>query len=229
MNTARHIAARQRRPDLSATIAVLIAATGLVACVPAPLKGEFSEINPQAIVTGGGAPPMPVRWGGVVLSISNLPTVSCFEILGRPLDLSARPKRSDVSEGRFLACRDGFQDPEVFAPGREVTVVGQLIGSEAREIGDHVYQYPTVAASEVYLWQPIEPVQDPIVVDPFLGQYLYAYPYFYYPVVYVTAVRPPQEAGAEAAARAQMRSTASLDAAAARSSMTPRGGARPRR
>lgn len=231
MNTARHPAVREGRPALFATIAALTAALGLGACVPAALKGEFTEIKPETVAAVEGvAPPAHVRWGGVVLSLSNSPTVSCFEVLGRPLDLSARPKRGDASEGRFLACQDGFRDPEVFAPGREITVVGELVGSEPRQIGDHVYHYPTVAASDVHLWAQIEPAGDIVVVDPFLSHYLYTYPYYYYPVVYVTPVSPPMDDMVDAAARAQMRSTsAKLDAASARPSMAFRGTARPRR
>ena len=73
-------------------------------------------------------------------------------LYGQRLDGNGRPRQDDRSEGRFLACRGGFYDPEVFKPGREVTVTGRVDGHEQRNIGEFGYRYPRVQADVIYLW-----------------------------------------------------------------------------
>lgn len=166
--------------------AAALAALVLSACAaPAPLRGEFAQLTPQQAVQGrsgdAAVAPTRVRWGGTILSMKNSQQESCFEILSRPLSYSARPLDGDRDEGRFLACYKGFKDPEVFKPGREVTVVGTLTGFETRKVEDFSYTYPQVAADDIYLWQERrDPPTD--VVDPFFYPYPYYYPvYYYYP------------------------------------------------
>ena len=93
-----------------------------------------------------------VRWGGRIVQTHPQAAQTCFEIVGIPTDGQARPIAVDRSDGRFLACRGGFYDPEVFKPGREVTITGTLQGFDAGHIGDYAYDYPRVAADVVYLW-----------------------------------------------------------------------------
>src|SRR6185437_7046096 len=59
--------------------------------------------------------------------------------------------------GRFVACKQGFYDPEVFAKGREITVTGSLDGTVQHKIGEYDYTYPRVAANTIYLW-PKRPI-----------------------------------------------------------------------
>jgi outer membrane lipoprotein len=93
-----------------------------------------------------------VRWGGRIVDIHTDKLFTCFEIVGAPLDSSGRPREVDDSNGRFLACRDGFYEPEVFKSGRELTISGKIDGYETRKVGDFDYRYPRVAAEVVYLW-----------------------------------------------------------------------------
>jgi outer membrane lipoprotein len=93
-----------------------------------------------------------VRWGGKIVDVHTEKLFTCFEIVGAPLDSSGRPREVDDSNGRFLACRDGFYEPEVFKSGRELTISGKIDGYETRKVGDYDYRYPRVAADVVYLW-----------------------------------------------------------------------------
>jgi outer membrane lipoprotein len=132
---------------------VLALTTLLGACVtvPAPLAGQFSPVQPEesaAKETPGAA----VRWGGRIVDVHTEKLYTCFEIVGVPLDSSTRPREVDESTGRFLACRNGFYEPEVFAAGRELTISGHIDGYETRKIGEYEYRYPRVAADVVYLW-----------------------------------------------------------------------------
>jgi len=134
-------------------VLALALATALSACatVPAPLVGQFSTVQPEQ-AAASQTPGESVRWGGRIVDIHTEKLYTCFEVVGAPLDSSGRPRQVDESTGRFLACRNGFYEPEVFAEGRELTVSGHIDGYETRKIGEYDYRYPRVAADVVYLW-----------------------------------------------------------------------------
>ena len=142
-------------------VAASTLALGACATVPKPLEGPYANTQPAAAGHDGER----VRWGGEIIRVDTTADRSCFEILGRELDDSARPRRRDESAGRFLACRSGFYDPEVFTKGREVTVTGTLAGSEERKVGEYEYRYPRVDADVIYLWQ--QRVARPYYYDPY--------------------------------------------------------------
>lgn len=124
-------------------------ALGGCATVPKPLQGDFASGSPAASAPEGAR----VRWGGMILSVEPKPGLTCFQILARELGESGRPRLTrDHAEGRFLACRNGFYDPAIFERGREVTITGNVSGSETRKVGDYDYQLSRVAADTVYLW-----------------------------------------------------------------------------
>jgi outer membrane lipoprotein len=131
----------------------LLCACTLNACVsmPTPLQGQFSVLLP-AESGERNASGERVRWGGTIVKVDTHSDHSCFEIVGTQTGSDGRPERLDKSEGRFIACRKGFYDPEVFSAGRELTVTGSITGFESRKIGDYDYRYPQVAAEVVYLW-----------------------------------------------------------------------------
>ena len=140
---------------MSKSIVLIPVLASLAACAtaPVPLKGEFSTLVPSVAVADNHSGER-VRWGGEIIKVSPSENETCFEILSRELDASARPRKRDNSDGRFIACRAGFYDPEVFTKGRELTVVGNLDGSEVGRVGQFDYTYPKVAAEAVYLWPP---------------------------------------------------------------------------
>ncbi len=119
------------------------------ATVPRPLQGEFAAMRPLDASSANGTQ---VRWGGSIIAVEPRTGETCFEVLGRALNERARPRETDTSDGRFLACRNGFYDPEVFKAGRDITVTGALAGDEIRKVGEFDYRYPRVNAQAVYLW-----------------------------------------------------------------------------
>lgn len=151
---------------LRSSLPLILLALAGCATAPKPLQGDFAAAPSQADAANG----QKVRWGGEIIRIVNAADRSCFEVLARPLDASARPLRRDRSEGRFLACRSGFYDPAVFEAGRDITVTGTVDGSELRKVGDYDYRYPRVAADVIYLWSEREMVN-----------YAYPSPWFYDP------------------------------------------------
>ncbi|MGA8278578.1 MAG: Slp family lipoprotein [Rhodanobacteraceae bacterium] len=155
--------------------ALLAATLGSCATVPVPLQGEFNAVVPNGVVKSGQTG-QHVRWGGEIISVKPKPEQTCFEILDRELGVTARPREraGDVSGGRFIACRSGFYDPELFQRGREATVVGRVIGTETGKVGEYEYTYPLVAADAIYLW-PERPVytrsyyDSPFFYNPYWG------------------------------------------------------------
>ncbi|QAU23896.1 Slp family lipoprotein [Dyella sp. M7H15-1] len=157
--------------SLAAACALLAAC----ATVPQPLQGNFANVtslNAQQSSANGTQ----VRWGGDIISTEPSQQSTCFYVLGRPLDNEARPVRNNNSQGRFVACRTGFYDPEVFKPGREITITGAIQGTMTRKVGDYDYAYPRVEAEVIYLWpkRPVVvnyPYYGPGWYDPFWGPY----------------------------------------------------------
>lgn len=124
----------------------------LTSCVTVPqqLKGDYPALNPDDIKESDLQ--TPVRWGGVILDTRPESDHTCFEILARKLDTSMRPDDIDQVSGRFIACKPGFYDPEVFAKDREVTVTGKVIYIDIGKVGDYDYPYPVVDIEFMSLW-----------------------------------------------------------------------------
>lgn len=133
---------------LALTLGLVLSAC---ASAPTPLQGQYSALLPDDAARRQASGEL-VRWGGRIVSVEPQSQRSCFEIIALPLAASGRPLKVDRSEGRFIACRAGFYEPEVFKTGREITISGRIEGFESRKVGDFDYRYPRVAADVVYLW-----------------------------------------------------------------------------
>lgn len=181
---------------------LVVAAAAMSACatVPKPLAGTYNDASPSS-AQKGATQGTQVRWGGRIIKTEPEQQQTCFFMLSVPLDSAARPRENAPGEGRFVACKNGFYDPEVFSPGREVTFTGTLDGSMTRKVGKYDYTYPKLDVSVVYLWPkriqvrqpywgpsyyPYDPFWGP-TYDPFWGPY----PYWYSPRVIL--VHPVQK------------------------------------
>lgn len=140
-----------RAPRNRIAVLALVLAFGGCATIPTPLQGNFSALAPGA-ATQRDATGQSVRWGGTIAAVETLAGQTCFQLVGRPLDDESRPVMSDRADGRFLACRQGFYEPQVFAKSRSLTVTGRIVGYETRKVGDYDYRQPKVAAEVIYLW-----------------------------------------------------------------------------
>ena len=187
----------------SITLASAVALLAACATVPKPLEGNYADVSTLG-AQQGGAGGTHVRWGGEIIKTEPGPQETCFYLLARPLDSQARPRsvgEDDKQQGRFVACRAGFYDPEVFTRGRELTVTGTLHGIVSRKVGDYDYAYPRVEADVVYLWprRPRVVNYPPGFYDPFWGPgwgpwgpgYWGGYPYWRQPRVIVVPRSPP--------------------------------------
>lgn len=122
---------------------------------PAALQGgPFATLDPAQAAQGARATE-PVRWGGIVAEARPGADRTCFLVVSMPLDEVARPERADRPGPRFLACAHGFFEPEVYAPGRLLTVLGYVTGTSSEKVGGYAYEAPVVDAYSVYLWPRI--------------------------------------------------------------------------
>ncbi|MCB1568649.1 MAG: Slp family lipoprotein [Xanthomonadales bacterium] len=170
-----------RHPVIIASVlAALASLAGCASAPPKPLRGEFAAIVPTQ-AAGNGQIGDQVRWGGRIIAVQPTPQETCIELLSRELSSSAKPSGNpDHSQGRFLACRNGFYDPAIFTNERDVTVTGRIVAYETRQIGEYAYRYPRVAADVIYLW-PEQSETRAYYADPFwpmhYGAWGWGYPY----------------------------------------------------
>jgi outer membrane lipoprotein len=157
-------------------VIVILAVSGCTT-VPEQIQGTYAEISPARVepaVFGQS-----VRWGGSIIDAQVEKNSTCFEILSRGLDKYLRPQLTDQTAGRFIACKAGFYDPEVFTRGREVTLTGRIRNIEIRQIDEFSYSYPVIDVDQLVLW---EVRQEVMVIDhpydPFYHPYYWGDPYW---------------------------------------------------
>lgn len=122
-----------------------------------------------------------VRWGGTISAVSNLENRTVITVVDRPITRSGEPLADERSTGRFIAEAKGFLDPDVYKPGRRITVVGHISGIRSSKIGEYVYDYPVVQADALYLWQEYtkpEPYPYPYYPWPYYDPF-WPYPYYH--------------------------------------------------
>lgn len=148
----------------------------------APGNVQIVQVRDQAQQFRGTV----VRWGGNIVSTRNERDRTVLEIVGRNLDREGRPLEEDRSLGRFLVKTEGFLDPAVYKPEREVTVRGRIVDVISQPIGEFRYVYPVVQADDIYLWKPRPPPQprypyyhDPFFYDPWYPWWPYYRPWPY--------------------------------------------------
>ncbi len=111
-----------------------------------------------------------VLWGGVIVETANRPTETSILIRQTGLDAESRPRNKDRSLGRFIALVPGFLDPAIYRAEREITAVGEVLGSQTLPVGGSPYSYPVIGARQIHLWElrpAYSPYYDPYPPWPF--------------------------------------------------------------
>ncbi|WP_064602653.1 Slp family lipoprotein [Photobacterium sp. J15] len=94
-----------------------------------------------------------VRVGGIIAAVTNLEEHTRIEVVSLPLTKDGRPILDKKPQGRFVGYIDGFLEPMEYRPGRLLTVVGRVSGSEQGTVGEFKYQFPVIKVSGDQLWQ----------------------------------------------------------------------------
>ncbi|WP_065089588.1 Slp family lipoprotein [Acidihalobacter prosperus] len=123
---------------------------------PALAQQAQTAPAPQAVARNARAPATPMAWGGTIVKVDNEAHDTLITVLAYPLDDALRPKLRDSTIGRFIVRARGFVEPLIYAPGRELSVIGPVTGFRQGEIGQQPYQYPVVSEQAMHLW-PLAP------------------------------------------------------------------------
>jgi outer membrane lipoprotein len=116
---------------------------------PSPLKGKT------------------VILGGLIAQVRHVKNGTLIEIVQRELDYWGKPRRTDRTGGRFIVHQPRQLDLLVFAPGREITIAGEITGADERSAGESAILYPLIKAKEIKLWPREKPGWDkPQFLDP---------------------------------------------------------------
>lgn len=102
-----------------------------------------------------------VLLGGDIIETEPLPSKTSIVVLQRPLGSRAKPSKEKGSKGRFIVMAEGFLDPAIYRAGRQVTLVGKVVGKDVRPIGKIEYVYPLIEMKELYLWPLEESANEP--------------------------------------------------------------------
>ena len=137
-------------------IGLLVLAAECRSAIP---KESLRQVHPE--ITFQGLIKDPERYkgkvilvGGQIVSTTVRESESWVEILQQPLDWKQRPQNTDVSYGRFLVRFQGFLDPAIYATGKQITVLGEVLGEKVQPLNEMEYTYAVLLPREHYLWKP---------------------------------------------------------------------------
>lgn len=96
-----------------------------------------------------------VMFAGAIVGLRTEKDGSTYiELVQRPADRRGEPLQTDETGGRFIAVSKQFLDPAVYRRGREITVVGAVIGDTVKPLGEMAYRYPLLQVEALHLWDP---------------------------------------------------------------------------
>lgn len=115
--------------------------------------GTFSQLQDHPEFFVGKV----VLLGGKVIETKASSGHSEITVLELPLGAGNRPLDTDRSAGRFLVWISRYLDPEIYKGGTFLTVVGKVMGSEQRLVGNYNYRYPVLGLIEAKTWKKLRP------------------------------------------------------------------------
>ncbi len=102
--------------------------------------------------------------GGSIAAVRSMREGSLIYIYESPLDYWGKPIRKNGVRGLFLVYTGMFIDPNIYTPGNQITVAGEIEGTTLQLPGYTEltrYSYPVLISKELKLWSgkpsPMEP------------------------------------------------------------------------
>jgi len=92
--------------------------------------------------------------GGTITQTSEVKRGTLIEVTQKRLDYWGKPERTKKTGGLFLVFYPGPLNMLAYAPGADVTVAGEVLGTSSPMIGDQQYADPILLVKELKLWQP---------------------------------------------------------------------------
>jgi len=223
--------------------AAILALSGCASQLPESIRGDGSKLTTYTQVQAASVETIgeQVRWGGVIAEVRNGENASELEVVGFRTRSAGRPEVNDDSYGRFRVIVNGFVDPEVYAKGRLITVLGTYTGIERGTIGEYNFDFPVVRASGMELWRETQPRASDWRFDVYSPRYRwymygvtpfgvnpYYYP-FYYPYQPFLQPAPRRRAAPVSGQPSQPRSEQPRKERVGRESRPPIDGVPPKR
>lgn len=115
------------------------------------LAAVDTHIAPAQATVSGQFLGRTVNWGGRIVKTVNGRSDTTFEILWLPVDRAGRPEPAQPEGPRFLAVVPNFLDPEIYAPGRLISVVGVVGEPVEGAVGGAPYRYALLRTREIAL------------------------------------------------------------------------------
>jgi outer membrane lipoprotein len=139
---------------MSRLFAPLAICTMLAACATSPLdtsrvdsRATPSQVAGRAVQHGER-----VQWGGSIVSVDNRGRATWIEVLSYPEAYDGFPNTYRKSTGRFVLRYGGFLEPQDYAPGRLLTVVGTVDSLVTTAVGQTQFLVPLIQAEQLKLW-----------------------------------------------------------------------------
>lgn len=128
----------------------------LVACASTPdfnLQSVDKTVQPRDVVASPDTyREKHVLWGGVIVHSANVKSGTELKLLAYPLSRNLKPQTSKEALGRIIVFKEGYLETLDYAPGRLLTVTGTVQGTKKAPVGEAMYTYPVVNATQVHLW-----------------------------------------------------------------------------
>lgn len=162
----------ERLPGAAISVFMFIGMMGLLAaCSSLPAELSYSpesDLIPYShtLVTNPQLIGKPVRWSGLIANTRILANTTEIEVVYLNLRSNGLPEQQEQSPGRFLVRVAGFLDPQLYAPGRSISVLGQLQQIQTGHIGEHEYIFPVLRAEQYRLWPKQKEIEIRYVHDP---------------------------------------------------------------
>ena len=133
---------------------LLLISLALASCTTPPFNLKGADLNtvPQQTLDDSSSLNKRVVWGGLIVGMRNDKDSSTIEVLSYPLDSNSEPRRSSNAQGRFLIKQDGYIEPASHSPGRWISAIGTVAGSQKGKVGEADYRYPVMRAENSHLW-----------------------------------------------------------------------------
>lgn len=112
---------------------------------------EIAKISP-AQALNEARDNVAVIWGGRIVAVHNLQHTTEIEVLSYPLSNGHQPKIKSAPGIRFLAIFRGYLEPINYAPGRYISLFGELQGTTELMAGSHKLRAPVMRAEQLHLW-----------------------------------------------------------------------------
>lgn len=113
---------------------------------------QLGEWTPATAAAGQGAGDL-VVWGGRIVGIRNLAESTELTVLSYPMTGGHRPRSAAEPGIRFVAIHPGFLEPQQFAPGRWVSLLGTIDGTTPIRVGERELTGPVLRVEQIHLWQ----------------------------------------------------------------------------